>query len=165
MSYLIKGGVSLILLSLCVITLRGYTKFIKKRQRISREMLSVLEIIRRGISTNLMIPRECLRLDGGDFSEEIFAFCDAVRGGATLYDASAPIRRRSMLSGECAARLSEYFRDFGRGYLDDEICRADEIISFLRKRLDLEEAEAVRDAKVFKSVAVAITLGAIILII
>ena len=61
--------------------------------------------------------------------------------------------------------LSEYFASFGKGYLDDEIRCADELIERYLALVEREESADDNDIKVVKSIAVAITLGVIILII
>ena len=165
MKFLIKALCIFALALLCGAVIRGYSKFMKKRLSESLDMLTVIEAVRRGISTRLMTPRECLSAELSLSSEAVADFCREVACGKTLKEALAVLQPRLSLSRECRAILSEYFSAFGTGYREDEIRLADEVIERYGARLSEERAEGENDARVFKSVAVAVTLGIIILII
>jgi hypothetical protein len=165
MKFLIKAICILALSVLCWVVIKGYSRFMKKRLSESLDMLTVIEAVRRGIATRLMTPRECLSAELSLSSLGVLEFCKQVSCGKTLSEAFSAGKPSLSLSRECRDILSEYFSSFGTGYREDEIRLADDVIERYGARLSEERAQGVGDAKVFKSVAVAVTLGVIILII
>ena len=165
MSYLIKGAIALALTVLCTYVIRGYKAYIKKRLCELSDILILAGLIRRGVSTRLLTPRECLSSSPELESDGVRELLSYVIAGQTLCDSLARVRRRLSLSSESMGLISEYFSSFGCGYREDELRLADAFIGSLSERLSLEREEAEKDKRVFSGVAISITLGIIILII
>ena len=164
MRYLIKPIVIALLDILCAVFIRGYGAYMKRRRLESRELLHLLEILRKSMSTALSTPRQALS-SVTVTSTAVESFRSLVCSGESLYDAFCKARGGMSVSRACLEMLSEYFASFGKGYLDDEIRYADDMIERYLALVEREESAGDNDIKVVKSIAVAITLGVIILII
>lgn len=164
MSYLIKGVVSALLAIICALVIRGYGGYMKKRLTESGELLRLCETIRKSIATRLLTPREALSGVSG-LSPATERFRALVASGSPLGEAFAEVSGALSVSPATRDMLSEYFGSFGKGYLDDEVRCADELIGRFREQLLREELAAEGELKVAKSVIIAVTLGIIILII
>lgn len=164
MSYLIKPVVIVVLSAICMWVIRGYGAYMKKRRLESRELLRLSEAIRKSVATRLQTPKEALsRISCRSGAAE--GFRRLVVSGKTLYEAFSETEGSFSLSRGCREMLSEYFASFGKGYLDEEIRCADEFIERYRAEVEREELAGEADERVARSIAIAVTLGIIILII
>lgn len=164
MSYLIKPATCVLLAVICLLIIRGYSGYMKKRRFETREILRLCEVIRKSIATRLLTPREALAGISSE-SAAVERFRSAVVSGATLSEAFSEVRLVLSLSGRIRSSLCEYFAEFGRGYRDDEVRCADEFIERYRAELEREEASGEADERVARAIIIAVTLGIIILII
>lgn len=164
MSYLIKPIVIVLLSALCMTLIRGYGGYMKRRRLESKELLRLCEAIRKSIATRLSTPRETLR-DVSGLSPAVERMRELVVSGKSLSEAFSSVSRSLAISPACREMLSEYFAAFGKGYRDDELRCADEFAERYRSELQREESAGETDARVVKSVIIAVTLGIIILII
>ena len=164
MSFLIKSIVIVLLSVLCMTLVRGYSAYMKKRRHESRELLYLLEAVRKSMSTRLSTPREALASVAVD-SPCVEEFRARVASGERLSEAFSCVEKSLSVSRACREMLSVYFADFGGGYLEDEVRCADEFLSRYLAEVEREEREGADDLRVVKSIAIAVTLGVIILII
>lgn len=164
MRYLIKPAVIVLLSALCTAFIKGYSAYMKKRRDESRDLYRLMETVRRGMSTRLSTPKEALASVSAE-SPEAERFRALVVSGRTLFEAFCEVSGSLSLSRGCRMMLTEYFKSFGKGYLDEEIRCADELLSRFASEIGMEEERGANDERVVKSVAVAITLGIIIFII
>ena len=164
MSYLIKPIVIVLLAVLCMTLIRGYSSYMKKRMLESRELLHLLEATRKSMSTRLSTPKKAFSSVSVS-SPAVEEFRVRVASGDRLSEAFAKAERGLSVSPECRRMLSEYFDGFGSGYLEDEIRCADEFLARYLAEIEREEVAGANDLWVVKSMAIAITLGIIILII
>ena len=164
MSYLIKPIIIALLAALCAIFIRGYGAYMKRRAIESRDILHLLESLRKGMSVSLSTPRQALSSVTVSASL-VERFRAIVCSGESLYDAFCKTRGGMSVSRACLEMLSEYFASFGKRYLDDEIRYADELTERYTSLIENEEKCGANDFRIVKSIAVAVTLGVIILII
>ena len=144
--------------------IRGYAAYMKKRRLESEDFYRLLEAIRKSMSTRLSTPKEALASISVE-SQGAEHFRELVVSGETLSDAFSRLSPSTSLSRGCSGMLSEYFAAFGRGYLDEELRCADEFILRFGKEIERERVCGANDERVVRSVAIAVTLGVIILII
>ena len=162
--YLIKPIVIALLALLCAVFIRGYGAYMKRRALESRDILHLLESLRKGMSVSLSTPREAFSTATVS-APSVERFSALVCSGEPLYEAFCSASHAMSISRACREMLLEYFSSFGKGYLQDEIRCADELTERYTSLIENEERCGANDFRVVKSIAVAVTLGVIILII
>jgi hypothetical protein len=136
----------------------------KRRRLESRDLIHLLEVLRKSMSVALSTPRQAFSQVTVD-TPTVERFRTLVCSGEPLYEAFCKTVGSMSVSHACREILSEYFASFGRGYLEDEIRCSGEIIDRYGSLIEREERAGEVDLRVVKSIAVAVTLGVIILII
>ena len=92
-------------------------------------------------------------------------FIQGVLSGNGLFDSYSECIQRLSISKSDKTLLYDFFKEYGKGDMDIEVKRTDRIIGALAARTETVCGEIKKKIKVFTSVALAVCLGVVILII
>lgn len=91
-------------------------------------------------------------------------FTRGVTEGKGLFEAYSDCMPRLAISRSDKSLLFDFFKEYGRGDMATEVKRTEKIIGSLAARLESARTENEKKIKVFTSVALAVCLGIVILI-
>lgn len=151
------SGIVLILIFALLVS-REYDRYLKKRLAEASAFLSYINHIRKQIS-RFLSPVSDWRESFSDGRLEDIGFLPRVREGVTLDEAFQACRERLSVSEEMKKTLGSFFSDFGRGYLDEEIKKADTAFSQAEEIFKKESEECKKSSKIAKTLLLSLALS------
>ena len=151
------SGILLILLFSSVVS-REYDKYLKKRLAEASAFLSYINHIRKQIS-RFLSPVSDWRKSYSDSTLENIGFLPRVRDGEGLDGAFQACAEGLSLSAEMKNTLGSFFSDFGRGYLEEEIKKADAAFLQAEEIFKKESEECKKSSKIAKTLLLSLALS------
>ena len=162
--YVLKWVGALLVAAAIVFASREYSRYAKRRISECESFLSLLRHVKGEINRFLSTPSAIFKSYSDENLERV-GFLALQREGKSLYECFEGCRCRLSIPERIKDKLSRFFYGFGENYKDGEISRTEYYIDEIEPLLR-EEWEALPDRiKLVRTLAAAISLGLIILVL
>lgn len=135
----------------------------QRRLRVCEELLRFVSFLRLQIGCFLRPVPEAV----SEFHSDELSRCGflPVNSGTDIAVAFSSSAAPSIVGGECTRIMDSLFSSLGKGYLDNEIKLIDTHHGRLCELVEGERAEAVRQARLIRTLTASASLGLIIFIV
>ena len=144
--------------------IRGYRTYKAREARQYCALLAFLSGLFRYVSTTGAAVDKYMEMTEGDELKEI-GFFDAYRVSGSLNGAYLAVRSELLISEKADALISGCLSAFGSGYLDEELRSLRACITELEEMAKVAEDEGARSVRIVSSVAAAVAVGVIIMLL